>query len=102
MNMQGLLKQAQKMQKDLAKLEDQLNENIYEESMGGGAVVVEVKGSMEVESIKVDESLLSADAKEDLEDMLKVALNNAMNKAKEEKEKKMNAITGGIKMPGGF
>ena len=70
--------------------------------MGGGAVVVEVKGSMEVESIKVDESLLSADAKEDLEDMLKVALNNAMNKAKEEKEKKMNAITGGIKMPGGF
>lgn len=100
--MQGLLKQAQKMQKDLAKLEDQLNETIYEESMGGGAVVVEVKGSMEVESIKVDESLLSADAKEDLEDMLKVALNNAMNKAKEEKEKKMNAITGGIKMPGGF
>lgn len=102
MNMQGLLKQAQKMQKDLAKLDDQLNETIYEESMGGGAVVVEVKGSMEVESIKVDESLLSADAKEDLEDMLKVALNNAMNKAKEEKEKKMNAITGGIKMPGGF
>ena len=102
MNMQGLLKQAQKMQKDLAKLEDQLNETIYEESMGGGAVVVEVKGSMEVESIKVDESLLSADEKEDLEDMLKVALNNAMNKAKEEKEKKMNAITGGIKMPGGF
>ena len=102
MNMQGLLKQAQKMQKDLAKLEDQLNETIYEESMGGGAVVVEVKGSMEVESIKVDESLLSADAKEDLEDMLKVALNNAINKAKEEKEKKMNAITGGIKMPGGF
>lgn len=102
MNMQGLLKQAQKMQKDLAKLEDQLNETIYEESMGGGAVVVEVKGSMEVESIKVDESLLSSDVKEDLEDMLKVALNNAMNKAKEEKEKKMNAITGGIKMPGGF
>lgn len=102
MNMQGLLKQAQKMQKDLAKLEDQLNETIYEESMGGGAVVVEVKGSMEVESIKVDDSLLSVDAKEDLEDMLKVALNNAMNKAKEEKEKKMNAITGGIKMPGGF
>ena len=102
MNMQGLLKQAQKMQKDLAKLEDQLNETIYEESMGGGAVVVEVKGSMEVESIKVDESILSADAKEDLEDMLKVALNNAMNKAKEEKEKKMNPITGGIKMPGGF
>lgn len=102
MNMQGLLKQAQKMQKDLAKLENQLNETIYEESMGGGAVVVKVKGSMEVECIKIDESLLSSDAKEDLEEMLKVALNNAMNKAKEEKDKKMNAITGGIKMPGGF
>ena len=44
MNMQGLLKQAQKMQKELAKVESELNSTIYEETMGGGVIKVEVKG----------------------------------------------------------
>ena len=102
MNMQGLLKQAQKMQKELTKLEDELNEKVYETTMGGGVIKVEVKGSMSVESISIDESLLEKDNKEDLEDMLKSALNDAFAKAVEYKEKNMNQITGGVKMPGGF
>ena len=102
MNMQGLLKQAQKMQKELTKLEDELNEKVYETTMGGGVIKVEVKGSMSVESISIDESLLEKDNKEDLEDMLKPALNDAFAKAVEDKEKNMNQITGGVKMPGGF
>ena len=102
MNMQGLLKQAQKMQKELTKLEDELNEKVYETTMGGGVIKVEVKGSMSVESISSDESLLEKDNKEDLEDMLKSALNDAFAKAVEDKEKNMNQITGGVKMPGGF
>ena len=99
MNMQGLLKQAQKMQKELTKLEDELNEKVYETTMGGGVIKVEVKGSMSVESISIDESLLEKDNKED---MLKSALNDAFAKAVEDKEKNMNQITGGVKMPGGF
>ena len=102
MNMQGLLKQAQKMQKELTKLEDELNETVYETTMGGGVIKVEVKGSMSVESISIDASLLEKDNKEDLEDMLKSALNDAFAKAVEDKEKNMNQITGGVKMPGGF
>ena len=102
MNMQGLLKQAQKMQKELTKLEDELNEKVYETTMGGGVIKVEVKGSMSVESISIDEILLQKDNKEDLEDMLKSALNDAFAKAVEDKEKNMNQITGGVKMPGGF
>lgn len=102
MNMQGLLKQAQKMQKELTKLEDELNKKVYETTMGGGVIKVEVKGSMSVESISIDESLLEKDNKEDLEDMLKSALNDAFAKAVEDKEKNMNQITGGVKMPGGF
>ncbi|MCR0181424.1 YbaB/EbfC family nucleoid-associated protein [[Clostridium] innocuum] len=102
MNMQGLLKQAQKMQKELTKLEDELNEKVYETTMGGGVIKVEVKGSMSVESISIYESLLEKDNKEDLEDMLKSALNDAFAKAVEDKEKNMNKITGGVKMPGGF
>ena len=101
MNMQALLKQAQKMQKDLAKVESELNEKEYEATMGGGVVKVAVKG-MQVESIQIDETLLDKDGKEDLEEMLKAALNYAFNQAVEDKEKTMNAITGGVKMPGGF
>lgn len=102
MNMQGLLKQAQKMQKELAKVESGLNSTIYEETMGGGVIKVEVKGSMEVESISIDTSLLNEEGKEDLEEMIKSAINEALVKAKKDKDKKMNAITGGVKMPGGF
>ena len=102
MNMQGLLKQAQKMQKELTKLEDELNEKVYETTMGGGVIKVGVKGRMSVASISIDESLLEKDNKEDLEDMLKSALNDAFAKAVEDKEKNMNQITGGVKMPGGF
>lgn len=101
MNVQALLKQAQKMQKDLAKVESELNEKEYEATMGGGVVKVAVKG-MQVESIQIDETLLDKDGKEDLEEMLKAALNDAFNQAVEDKEKTMNAITGGVKMPGGF
>ena len=102
MNMQGLLKQAQKMQKELTKLEDELNEKVYESTMGGGVIKAEVKGNMSVESITIDESLLEKDNKEDLEEMLKAALNDAFAKAVEDKEKNMNQITGGVKMPVGF
>lgn len=102
MNMQGLLKQAQKTQKELAKVESELNSTIYEETMGGGVIKVEVKGSMEVESISIDTSLLNEEGKEDLEEMIKSAINEALVKAKKDKDKRMNAITGGVKMPGGF
>lgn len=101
MNMQALLKQAQKMQKDLAKVEAELSEKEYEATMGGGVVKVSVK-DMKVETIEIDETLLEKDGKEDLQDMLKAALNEALTLAVEDKEKTMNAITGGVKMPGGF
>lgn len=102
MNMQALLKQAQKMQKNLAQMETELAEQTYEATMGGGVVKVEVKGSMEITGIQIDESLLEKDGKEDLEEMLKAALNVALAAAVEDKEKKMNDVTGGVKMPGGF
>ncbi len=102
MNMQGLLKQAQKMQKELTKVEDELKETVYESTMGGGVVKVSVKGTMEIESISIDESIIEKDNKEDLEEMIKSAVNDALLKATKDKEQKMNALTGGIKMPGGF
>ncbi len=102
MNMQGLLKQAQKMQKELAKVEDELKETVYDSTMGGGAIKVSVKGTMEIDSIIIDETIIEKENKEDLEEMIKSAVNDALSKANKDKEKKMNALTGGIKMPGGF
>ncbi len=102
MNMQALLKQAQKMQKDLAKAELELKEKEYEASMSGGAVKVIVKGSMEVTQVEIDSDLLKSDNKEELQDMIMIAINDALKQASEEKEKVMKNMTGGVKMPGGF
>ena len=101
MNMQALLKQAQKMQKEIGKVEEELAEKEYESTMGGGVIKVVVK-NMNVENISIDESLLDKDGKEDLEQMVTAAVNDALNKATADKEEVMNSVTGGVKMPGGF
>ena len=100
--MQNLLKQAQKMQKELAKMEDSLKEETYESTMGGGVVKVTVTGNMEVTDITLADDVIDVETKEDLQEMIKAAINDALSKASTDKEKKMNALTGGIKMPGGF
>lgn len=102
MNMQALLKQAQKMQKDLGKAEAELREKEYESTAGGGVIRVTVKGTMEVLSVEISEELLQADAKDDLQEMLKHTLNDAIRQATEDKEAMMKKMTGGVKMPGGF
>lgn len=102
MNMQGLLKQAQKMQKEVTNAEKEINGKVYDYTLGGGAIKVQIKGCMEIECISINEELLEKENKEDLEDMLKCAINSALKLAVEDKEKTMNAITGGVKIPGGF
>lgn len=102
MNIQMLMKQAQEMQKKMSKIEKESDEKVYEKSLGGGAIQVKLKGSMEIQTIEIDESLLEVDNKEMLEDMLVSGLNELLLEAKKEKEKAMGAITGGVKFPGGF
>ncbi len=102
MNMQALLKQAQKMQKELSKAEAELNNKVYESSAGGGVIKVAVKGNMELQSVEIQEELLTVDAKEDLQDLLIHTINDALRQASEEKEAMMKKMTGGVKMPGGF
>lgn len=102
MNMQALLKQAQKMQKDMAIKEQELSEKNYDATIGGGVIKVSVKGDVTIQSIDIDEALLEKDNKEDIQEMLIAVLNDALSKASEDKEETLNAITGGVKMPGGF
>ncbi|MCI8540332.1 MAG: YbaB/EbfC family nucleoid-associated protein [Erysipelotrichaceae bacterium] len=102
MNMQVLLKQAQKMQKDLGKAEAELRNKEYTASTGGGAIQVTVKGSMELTTISIQDEMLQAEAKEDLQELLVHTINDALQQAITDKENRMKQMTGGVKMPGGF
>lgn len=102
MNIQMLMKQAQEMQKKMSKIEKEADEKIYEKSLGGGAIQVKLKGSMQIEEISIDESLLEVENKEMLEEMLLSGLNELLDEAKKSKDKAMSSVTGGVKFPGGF
>lgn len=101
MNMQVLLRQAKKMQKEINELEKKINEQVFEGTAGGGAVQVRIKGNFTVQSINISEELLKED-KEQLEELVIMAVNDAISTASKEKDKQMNAVTGGVKMPGVF
>ncbi len=98
MNMQAMLKQAQKMQKDMMKTQDEINNTIYEGK--ASSVSVKVKGSKEIVEVKIDTDHIENDEIELFEDMIVAALNDAMNKVNEDVELKMGAYTNG--MPGLF
>ena len=102
MDMNKLLSEAMKLQENLTSSQERLEKEVFEASMGGGAVKVSVKGSMEIEKIQIADELMEKENKEDLEEMLKSAVNDALAKAVKDKETTMNKITGGVKMPGGF
>ncbi len=100
MNMANILKQAQQMQSQVTKVEKELNEKSYFGTAGGDAVKVEVNGANRVLSVNIDESLLEKDSKEMIQDMVMIATNQALESAKKEKDEKLGAITGGVKLPG--
>ena len=102
MDIGALMKQAKKMQNDLAKMESELQEKVYEASVSNGAVKVTVTGRGQLEQVNIDSSLLEKDNKEILEDMIMMAINDALGQMNEEKEQMMGSLTGGVKMPGMF
>jgi DNA-binding YbaB/EbfC family protein len=93
-----LLKQAQKMQKQMESIQGQLAEQIIEVSSGGGAINIKINGQGEFQAFKIDPEFLKEDA-EFIEETLLGAVQEAAAKAKETSEDAMGAITGGM---GGF
>lgn len=98
MNIQALLKQAQKMQADLKKVEQELEARVYEEE--NEFVRVECDGKYHINTIKIKNKNL--EDIEMLQDMIAVAVNKVIEKAKTEHEQELSKITGGVKMPGAF
>ncbi len=99
-NYQKMMRQVQKMQADMAKVQDGLANETVEASAGGGMVTVQVTGSVELKSIKIDPSAVDPQDVEMLEDMIMAAMNEALRSAQELANKKLGGITAGLNIPG--
>lgn len=100
--MQPNMRAMQQMQNRMAKIQEELGEMIVTGSAGGDAVVVEVTALKELKAIKLSPEVVDPEDVETLEDLLVVAVKQAMDKAEEVAGQKFGALTGGMKIPGLF
>lgn len=101
-NMNSVIKQAQKMQEEMERVQQETEEEQVEATSGGGAVKVVVNGKKELVSIKLDPDAVDPDDVETLEDLIIAAVNEGVKKAEEIMSERMGAITGGLNIPGLF
>ncbi len=95
-NFNNLMKQAQKMQRDMEKAQEELEALEIEATAGGGAVKVTVTGQKEVKNITIAQEVVDPDDVEMLQDLVLAAINEAMKKAQEAYDEKMGKISGGL------
>ena len=101
-NMQAMLKQAQKMQEDMAAKQAELEEREYDVSAGGGVVSLKINGKKEILSVKIDPEVVDPDDVETLEDLIVAAVNEAIKKVEAITGEEMQKITGSMSIPGMF
>ena len=101
-NMNQMIRQAQKMQEDMAVLQSDLEAREYTATSGGGVVSVTVDGKHLIKSIKINPDAIDPEDTEMLEDLVTVAVNEAISNAIKTAEEEMGAITGGLNIPGMF
>ena len=95
-----MLKQAQQLQKNMLKMQEELESATVEATVGGGAVKAVVSGKMRLESLTIDPDAVSPDDVEMLQDLVLAAVNEGMEKAQEMASSRMSSLTGGLKIPG--
>ncbi len=98
----NLLKQAQLMQEKFTKMQEEMAQTTVEGTSGGGLVSVVLNGQNNVESLKIDPSLIVQDEAEVLEDLVVAAFNDAKSKLETKMEEDMAKMTGGMPLPPGF
>ena len=101
-NMNNLMKQAQKMQRQMEENQKALEEKEFTATAGGGAVEVTISGKKEVTKVKISEDAVDPDDVEMLEDLIMAAVNEAMKKAEDASAESMSKMTGGMGLGGGF
>ena len=100
MNMQEMMKQARKMQEQLAQAQESMKDVTIDASAGGGMVKATVNGDLELVSIQIDPDALDPEAVDLLQDMIVAAVNEAIRGVSEVASKQMSSITGGLNIPG--
>lgn len=99
MDMQAIMRQAQKMQLDMQRAQEELAETTVEGAAGGGVVKVTVTCANEIKGIEISPEVVDPEDVEMLQDLILAAINDAMGKASEIAGDRMNRVTGGLKMP---
>ena len=104
MGMGDIMKQAQKMQEKMQKIQDELADLQVEASSGGGMVTVVANGKQEIMEVRIDKQVVDPEDVEMLEDLVVAAVNQAMEKAQELANEEMGKVAGGMlgNLPGGF
>lgn len=100
MNMQEMMKQARKMQEQLAQAQESMKDVTIDASAGGGMVKATVNGDLELVSIQIDPDALDPEDVDLLQDMIVAAVNEAIRGVSEVAGKQMSSITGGLNIPG--
>lgn len=98
-NMQQMIKQAQKMQANIAKLQEELEAREYEASAGGGMVTVKANGKKEILSLEIKPEAVDPEDVEMLQDMVMAAVNEVLRKIEEASNAEMGKLTGGLNLP---
>ena len=101
-NMQAMIKQAQKMQEDMAAKQEELEAREYDISAGGGVVSVKINGKKEILAVKIAPEVVDPDDIETLEDLITAAVNEAIKKVESVSAEEMQKITGSMGIPGMF
>ena len=101
-NMANLMKQAQKMQRQMEDQAKEMEAKEYTATAGGGAVEVKVSGKKQLLSVKLDEEVVDPDDVEMLEDLIVAAVNEALTQVDQAASGSMSKLTGGMNMPGMF
>ena len=101
-NYGSMMKQAKAMQQKFLEIQKELKEMEFEASAGGGAVKVKVNGEQEIIEVKINKDMVTACDLEMIEDMVMVAVNDAVKQSKDEAKNKMASLTGGMNIPGLF
>ncbi len=102
MDMNKMMKQAQKMQLELARAQEEIREFTYTAAAGGGMVEATAKGDGTLAALRIDPEAVDPDDVEMLEDMVTAAVNEALRGIAAESEERLGSVTGGMGIPGLF
>ena len=95
-----MMRQARELQKNMAKMQEELENATVQASVGGGVVTVVVSGKMRVESLTIQPEVVSPDDVELLQELVQAAVNEGMEQAQQMVSSRMSALTGGLNIPG--